>query len=126
MDDRFKFRVPFYRCDDTFAGFQYTDAIRGLNVYNAGKAHHIDFEQCTGIEDKNGNLIFEGDIIKMASLLVGFPQKYEENIAVVKWIEIGFCFEFPKLHDGIGWEECVEYEIIGNIHETPELLEAKG
>lgn len=77
--------------------------------------------ECTGLKDKNGKLIFEGDIIKSwlgKILTVEFGQYYDEE----------------EMHSGCGWYVTGEYgtlsfderwgghEIIGNIHDNPELL----
>ena len=72
--------------------------------------------QYTGFTDKNGKRIFEGDIIRKtnegrhpkiftANIYTNFPTKEE--------VHYGPCERFT--------ESC-EYEIIGNIHDNPELL----
>lgn len=77
--------------------------------------------QYTGFIDKNGNKIFEGDILS-----TGNP---DEFFGVVEWIEenSGFAVSFNGLVET--FEELilldkVELEIIGNIHDNPELLES--
>ena len=82
-------------------------------------------EQCTGLKDKNGRLIYEGDIVKITGDVMTMPLKYMDCLFKVIWADIGFCFEMLDENDGLGFCECWEYEVVGNIHENPELLEVK-
>lgn len=75
--------------------------------------------QYTGLTDKNGKRIFEGDLITIpGSKRQGLP-------APVKWSNFDARFEIsrrgfnPICLDG---DEGI-YEVIGNIHDNPELLE---
>ncbi|MBC1525888.1 hypothetical protein HB884_16935, partial [Listeria booriae] len=69
--------------------------------------------QYTGLRDKNGNKIFEGDIIEAK---YGFERKTGQ----VAFIEGVFCMEVDKR--GYSLIECDNREILGNIHDNPELL----
>jgi hypothetical protein len=76
--------------------------------------------QFTGLHDKNGKDGHDGDIVKM----------FDRSLFVLKWYEDAARFQLelvkgderPKVHsmDMLVWSE-----IIGNIHENPELVEVK-
>ncbi len=79
-------------------------------------------EQCTGIRDKNGRLIYEGDILDGTE--DGFEDKF-----VVRWNKTfgGFALE-NTLPSGICLTTLIAatmMKILGNIHEHPELLEVR-
>ena len=66
--------------------------------------------QFTGLTDKNGKRIFEGDIL---SLRTGRPH-------VVRFEDGAFVLE----NTAIPVRFANKFEVIGNIHDNPELLEA--
>ncbi len=81
-------------------------------------------EHCVGKTDKNGILIHGGDIL----LAENFGQQ-ERWWGVVKWQINGFVISYHKPNNKTWTEltciadgDCSHWEIIGNIHENPELL----
>ena len=80
--------------------------------------------QTTGLKDKNGKEIFEGDVVRQVR-----TQPTTENeiiIGVVTMIEGAWLImnDCEQLASKL-WSETDENEIIGNIYENPELLEEK-
>jgi hypothetical protein len=74
------------------------------------------FEQFTGLKDKNGKEIYEGDFIKSA-----------EQVMLVTWSErhASFALGRPEwaflhfFHEAVDAHRC---EVVGNKRENPELL----
>ena len=81
--------------------------------------------QSTGLVDKNGNEIFEGDVIAIEVDDTGMPI----NARVFQNSKIGvLMFHVFEDNEDVPMVELLEdnsvaFEIIGNIYENPELLE---
>ena len=73
-------------------------------------------EQYTGLKDKNGKEIYEGDIVSVPNK----NRKNEYDVGVVEFGKAAFrCpFLLGKYHSG-------QVEVVGNVHENPDLLEGK-
>ena len=119
MNDRFKYRVYDYddnKMHDVIEIMYREDntVIEWLNSKDKKRSAFIGevpTVQSTGLKDKNGKLIYEGDIVK--ETLTDFIN--EEIIIVVKWDKLNASYNFENL------QNC-EREVIGNIYENEELL----
>lgn len=130
MQDRFKFRVW---CENNQEWEKDTILISNKNMYEIRndkftkytdidpKNHIINF--CTGLKDKNGKLIFEGDIVTIAT-------KYSGNLKGYVYYDL-HTLQFKIDIKGYANRDLIYFVdkygviIIGNIYENPELLEEK-
>ena len=100
--------------------FEFTDGICS-GVINATLSVYPIY-QFTGLHDKNGKEIYEGDIVK-------YEADKESGIAIIEYWPGSFIFNWikqttpsPSIIDSAFYFGChSELEIIGNIHENPEL-----
>ena len=95
----------------------------GIAQYGSCVFHHIDLEtvgQFTGLIDKNGAKVFDGDIVKVL-------QGKDKGVAYVGF-ENGSFMLYPRTGNiyertmWAYWYNDWDVEIIGNIHDNPELL----
>jgi len=132
MNDRFKFR---YYDLNTMYNVKMLDIAENevyitLDESNYGFSMFLikkeDFNenklmQCTGLKDKNGNLIYEGDIVQISNgSLNGSVLKKTRVVEwkTNKWNIPEWIIDKPDFSHYI--------EVIGNIYENPELLENKN
>ena len=79
----------------------------------------IELMQSTDMIDRDGKIIFEGDVVKMAKDVYSEPTHYE----VVRHYGGAYRLE-SKQHGCELWLRHTDCEVIGNIYENKELLDA--
>jgi len=125
MDDRFTFRgksvdngkwIEGYLIEKWWYGsnsFHILEGIYGSDEIGE-KVIESTIGQCTGLRDRNGRLVFEGDICR-----------HGDRIIEVVWYEGSWHYTYGN-HGGrlYALHPRNDIEIIGNIHDNPKLLSA--
>jgi uncharacterized phage protein (TIGR01671 family) len=108
MIDRFRFRVwskeekkYYYDAEQTY---DYSNGIMSGSFGELLEDDRYIIEQCTGLKDCNGKLIFEGDLIRLVL------EEVVEKYGVVKWCN-------GNGTSGGSWE-VVDYRPDGNISDS--------
>jgi uncharacterized phage protein (TIGR01671 family) len=118
--NRIEGKSVFISLDGTIVGLLPIDE---LTTRSIDYSEEYEIMQYTGLKDKNGKEIFEGDILKLQyPLNYGYAGIHNKEIIVVISFDNG-CFWFK----GDGYTDCNwhfynEYEVIGNIYEHEDLL----
>ncbi|CDL73992.1 phage protein [Streptococcus phage K13] len=129
--------------DSEIEEFELNDAL--MNDCITAYPDEIELMQSTGLKDKNGKEIFEGDILKFNDewneyCHEGYVDGSVEGVNYVEVVKGEACFEFGKTRypesslfiymedEHLSFAELVKdkdfgFEIIDNVYENPELLE---
>lgn len=100
----------------SYSNYQFGD-------FSEAVMHEVDPEtvgQCTGFGDKNGNKIFEGDIVSICNSKTFF--------FIVYWNHAVKSFILKSTVNGVNVIDCnvldstQDIEVIGNIYDNPELI----
>lgn len=129
-------KISVYDSSTIGFGVDEGDAIFGEDVFQRaienGTAYDFEgwcnwdgqFElmQYTGLKDKNGKEIYEGDILEYFRIKPGTENYYPDRTKrkAIKWEEYNRCVGYnmrPIIEEDDNY-----WEVIGNIYENPELL----
>ena len=122
MNDRFKFRVWQTELKEPKMKYNSGLVINNNEIIEDGCV----VMQSTGLKDKNGTLIYEGDIVRFKNNITINGSK--THIAVIEHNEVFNAFMYHA--ECIGFytvnkaqNKKFDVEVIGNIYENPELLQ---
>ncbi|HET0860837.1 YopX family protein [Streptococcus pneumoniae] len=110
--------------DSEIEEFELNDAL--MNDYITAYPDEIELMQSTGLKDKNGKEIFEGDVVRMRNprdrRQIGMFQVVRvANSPMLGLLDQKLTTEIFNLYEHMR----NYYEVKGNIYENPELLEDK-
>ena len=121
-----KFRAWRKKCG--FAWFRLGNNPVWNGEYNENHGYYFTsiegvdaIDQFTGLQDKNGVDIYEGDIVRISNGSINGSYWFEKN-RLIKFQKAAF--NVPVFCIGEKQTRTHWCEVIGNIHENPELLEA--
>lgn len=107
-----------FRMFDTFENlFMNGSRVIESRINDLNKQGRWIYQQWSGMEDKNGKSVFEGDIIRLPDSSI--DEVVFQSGGFMTKDECMFLDDYWNMH---GWM----YEVIGNIYENPELLEGEN
>ena len=139
MEDRYLFKAKRFDNGEWAQGYLYgiwekKYILWGMtnDIPNMIEVDPTTICQCTGLKDKNGKLIWENDILHNGNYFVvkwnapcarfDFALNNSHNIPVGRWEPMIIDW---KNSDFKEYRNNIDFEVIGNIFDNPELLESE-
>ena len=137
MEDRYLFKAKRVDNGECVKCYLYVIWKKRYIIWRIANDNMVEVDpsticRCTGREDKNGKLIWENDILHNGNYFVvkwnapcarfDIVLNNSHNIPIGKW-EPMICDW--KTNDFKKYKKYVDYEVIGNIFDNPELLESE-
>ena len=125
MQDRLRFRAWNKECESYAYNIQDFGSFYPNPCWQDSFGDFLEdddwiIEQCTGLKDKNGELIYEGDVLKLIDQCI----EYEVS---VYWESGMYCFAITPNSANLVFSDLSDnetiVEVIGNIHENADLTE---
>lgn len=135
------FRGRSFRSDEWetkwYYGYLYVERFNGVDRYEIflperlfgaePEWHFVDPEtvgEFTGLFDRNGKMIFEGDLLRTKEYgrCIGQSNVNDYDTFIVVYRPGGFRLERNNPDRGFNLTESTKLEIVGNIYDNPELL----
>lgn len=110
--------IPFDELHIELENGEYTVwySLDGDSIQDGLCVEDFNIMQYTGLKDKNGKEIYEGDIVRLPE-----DEDYKYYSIIYSKNRLGF-----TLSNGCGFGLSYGIEVVGNIYENPELLEVKN
>lgn len=132
MSDRLKYRVWDKSEESYFTQEDFTIYLEPdgrLQIIGTGidgedcffETKDVVIEQCTGLKDKNGKLIYEGDIVELTRAR-NYGYIPRGSRLVIKWNTFDCCGFSIGIRGNLTQKCADNCIVVGNIHENADLL----